>query len=73
MGNTETRRTLRQVLNYSALSKKPHHLTVSGLGTFHINIDPSYSGVDVILDTPEGVHMRINFDNLEFRLAQLVH
>ena len=72
MREVELRRTLRQVLNYSALSHNPHHLSVAGVGIFHLNTDPAFQGVDVLLDTSGGAHMRIDFDNLEFRLAELV-
>ena len=73
MGETELRRTLRQVLNYSALSSSPHHLQVAGLGLFHINEGAETKGVDVVLDALNGSHMRINFENLEFRVAELIH
>jgi len=73
MGETELRRTLRQVLNYSALSNSPHHLSVAGLGVFHINEAPERQGVDVVLDALNGSHMRIDFENLEFRVAELIH
>lgn len=73
MGETELRRTLRQVLNYSALSSNPHLLCVAGLGVFHINEGPERHGVDVVLDSVTGIHMRINFENLEFRVAELIH
>ena len=73
MGETEMRRTLRQVLNYSALCHSAHHLSVAGMGIFHINADPLLKGVDVVLDTPEGEHLRIDFSNLESCLGDLIH
>ena len=73
MGEIEMRRTLRQVLNYSALCESAHHLCVAGMGTFHINEDPKHSGVDVVLDTPQGEHLRIDFENIDQCLGELSH
>ena len=73
MGEIEMRRTLRQVLNYSALCSSAHHLSVAGMGIFHINADPKSEGVDVVLDTPEGEHLRIDFENMDHCLGQLIH
>lgn len=75
MDAIEIKRTIRQVLNYSQMTQREHHLVVAGLGTFHINETKLVAelNVDVWLQTNQGKRLWLTFENLELAMGELLN
>jgi len=73
MDQTELRRTVHQILNYSVLCDHEHHLVIQGLGEFHVNetkVDGELD-VDVWLQTMDGKRIWITFENIDVAIGEL--